>query len=76
MKVTKRKLDVVFIALSFLGIAILTGTATTMYCLRLTTWYDHITTFKALYFAGGIFGTSPLMFDLVVETIDSILKIK
>lgn len=76
MKVTKRKLDVVFIALSFLGIAILTSTAITMYCLRLTTWYDHITTFKILYFAGGILGTSPLMFDLVIETIDNILKIK
>lgn len=70
MKITKRKLDMVFLLLSLFGLFILTSTAVSMYCMRLTTWYDHLKAFQACYIIGGIFGISPLAFELVVEVIN------
>lgn len=69
MKITKRKLDTVFLALSLLGLTVLIGAATTMYSMRLTAWYDHLGAFQACYIIGGIFGISPLLFELAVELI-------
>lgn len=76
LRITKRKLDIVFLLLSLFGLTILIGTAAAMYSMHLTTWYDHLGAFQACYIIGGIFGISPLLFELVVEIIGFVMRKK